>query len=190
MKARDIHIPEPCHEDWDRMTPGERGRFCAACRQTVHDLSSMTERDAARLLASDGDICVSYESGAGGEVRFAAEPLVPLSRLRRGLPIAAAASLSLALAACAPHGDGPSLRVKEEHPTFLEVTPAIPDAEPCESTPSPAAQPEVAPTAPQPDVRPQPRVKGRMKPPPRKMGKRMPSHRTAGKPMPVDIEGL
>lgn len=170
------------------MTPGERGRFCAACRQTVHDLSSMTERDAARLLASDADICVSYESEPDGDVRFAPEPLVPLSRLRRRLPVAAAAGLSLALAACAPHSEGPSLDVDEEHPAFLEVTPAIPDAEPCESPPPPVAEPEANPAPPEPDVRPKPRVKGRM---PRRVGKRLPpTRRTAGKPVPIELEGL
>ncbi len=26
MKATEIQIPEPCDEDWDAMTPAERGR--------------------------------------------------------------------------------------------------------------------------------------------------------------------
>lgn len=28
MKKVNLHIPEPCHEDWDQMTPAERGHFC------------------------------------------------------------------------------------------------------------------------------------------------------------------
>lgn len=36
-----ITIPEPCREDWDKMTPKESGRFCMSCSKTVVDFTSM-----------------------------------------------------------------------------------------------------------------------------------------------------
>ncbi|MCP2026924.1 hypothetical protein L1276_002068 [Flavobacterium sp. HSC-32F16] len=36
-----ITIPEPCHEDWNKMIPDERGRFCISCSKTVVDFTSM-----------------------------------------------------------------------------------------------------------------------------------------------------
>lgn len=36
-----ISIPKPCHEDWDKMTPDETGRFCSVCVKTVVDFTTM-----------------------------------------------------------------------------------------------------------------------------------------------------
>ena len=136
MRAADIQIPEPCHEDWDAMTPLQRGRHCDTCRQTVHDLSTMTEREAKTLLNSGEDVCISYRENDDGSVKLRPAPVVPLAALTRRLPRVAAAGLSIALAACAPHGEGPSLEAQqEEPPAFLEYTPSIPEAEPCDALP-------------------------------------------------------
>jgi hypothetical protein len=37
-----IHIPKPCEQDWDKMTPQKEGRLCAACQTTVVDFSNKT----------------------------------------------------------------------------------------------------------------------------------------------------
>jgi hypothetical protein len=36
-----LTIPEPCHENWDKMMPKENGRFCLSCSKTVVDFTSM-----------------------------------------------------------------------------------------------------------------------------------------------------
>ena len=58
-KKFQLQIPEPCHEDWDKMTPGDKGRFCDSCQKTVHDFTGMND---AQLIAffkkpSTGSVC-------------------------------------------------------------------------------------------------------------------------------------
>lgn len=43
--AFQLHIPEPCNENWDEMTPNEQGRFCLHCQKTVIDFSVMTDTE-------------------------------------------------------------------------------------------------------------------------------------------------
>ena len=191
MKASDIRIPEPCSEDWQGMTPAQRGRFCAACQKHVHDLSAMTEREANALLGSGQDICVSYLSDSSGAVRFRPQPVVPASRLVRRASAVTAAGFGLALAACAPHAPPPELDDTEAflRTVTLDERVTIPDAEPCETVtheeqlirtkgdyapPMPEVEPEPE-GDPEPPAEPETR-------PIRRKGR--PARRTAGKPMP------
>jgi len=38
-----LSIPKPCHENWNEMTPTEKGRFCGSCQKEVTDFTNMTK---------------------------------------------------------------------------------------------------------------------------------------------------
>ena len=50
-----IRVPKPCSENWEAMTPAEKGRFCASCQKMVVDFSVMT----------DAQIVAVFEKQAG-----------------------------------------------------------------------------------------------------------------------------
>ncbi|MBW1654401.1 hypothetical protein [Flavobacterium quisquiliarum] len=52
-----IAIPEPCHENWDKMTPNENGRFCLSCSKTVVDFTSMLPEEIQQYFISHKNVC-------------------------------------------------------------------------------------------------------------------------------------
>jgi len=54
MKKIQLSIPEPCHENWDEMTPNGKGKFCASCQKPVIDFTNMTERQVAEFFKKPG----------------------------------------------------------------------------------------------------------------------------------------
>ena len=53
-----IQIKQPCHEDWNKMTPEKQGRFCASCTKSVIDFTSMTDNEIIRYLdKSSSKLC-------------------------------------------------------------------------------------------------------------------------------------
>ncbi|MBO9205022.1 MULTISPECIES: carboxypeptidase-like regulatory domain-containing protein [Niastella] len=40
-----LTVPDPCHENWQKMTPQEQGRFCGSCQKVVVDFSVMTDKE-------------------------------------------------------------------------------------------------------------------------------------------------
>jgi hypothetical protein len=47
-----LQIPEPCHENWNKMSVTEQGRFCLACKKEVIDFSAMTDQEILRHISS------------------------------------------------------------------------------------------------------------------------------------------
>ncbi len=45
MQDFKITIPKPCHEDWDKMSPNEKGKHCCVCEKTVVDFTVMEPQE-------------------------------------------------------------------------------------------------------------------------------------------------
>ena len=64
MKAKtfkDIYIPNPCHENWGKMTPMEKGRFCQSCQRKVYDFRHSTIEEVNTIFKeSKGAACGTF----------------------------------------------------------------------------------------------------------------------------------
>jgi hypothetical protein len=45
LKTMKVNLPEPCHEDWNKMDSQEKGRFCGSCQKLVIDFSVMSDTE-------------------------------------------------------------------------------------------------------------------------------------------------
>jgi Secretion system C-terminal sorting domain len=53
-----FYIPKPCHENWNKMTPEEKGRHCAVCSTVVVDFTKKTPAEVAEVVANAaGTVC-------------------------------------------------------------------------------------------------------------------------------------
>nr|WP_321230516.1 carboxypeptidase-like regulatory domain-containing protein [uncultured Psychroserpens sp.] len=57
-----INIPTPCHEDWNIMTPQQKGRHCASCEKTVFDFTSKTDEQIIKTYQNQGNLCGRFKS--------------------------------------------------------------------------------------------------------------------------------
>ena len=58
-----IQINDPCHENWQDMTPNQQGAFCKVCQKDVVDFSkkSITEIKSFFAEKAEGKICGRFE---------------------------------------------------------------------------------------------------------------------------------
>lgn len=49
----EISIPKPCHEDWNKFTPDERGAFCQVCNKSVFDFTKKTDEEIKDILIQE-----------------------------------------------------------------------------------------------------------------------------------------
>tara|TARA_R110002012_G_scaffold11112_1_gene49846 strand:- start:3887 stop:5014 length:1128 start_codon:yes stop_codon:yes gene_type:complete len=88
-----IKIPEPCHEDWAKMTATQKGKFCSVCTKEVFDLTSKTDEELVKILTENKNTCgrvkksqlnreVKLERKSGPSLApLAASMLLPLTLL-------------------------------------------------------------------------------------------------------------
>jgi len=50
-----ITIPKPCHQDWNKMTQKEKGRFCSSCSKTVVDFTKKSTKEITDYLTKNKD---------------------------------------------------------------------------------------------------------------------------------------
>lgn len=74
-----IQIPEPCHEDWNKMTPVDQGRYCQSCCKEVVNFSAMTDQEIISFLSKPrGKTCGNFSSDQLN--RIITEPATPAKK--------------------------------------------------------------------------------------------------------------
>ena len=62
MKKIILTVPQPCHEDWNKMNPEEKGRFCNNCQKTVIDFTGMSDRQMVEFFKKPaGSLCGRFQ---------------------------------------------------------------------------------------------------------------------------------
>jgi hypothetical protein len=57
-----LSIPNPCSENWNNMTPQEKGRFCDTCQKCVVDFTAMTDAVVLDYFnKNNGKICGRFD---------------------------------------------------------------------------------------------------------------------------------
>lgn len=76
-----IKVEKPCSQDWDTMHGNDQVRFCDHCSKNVNDLSTITVKQARKLvLRSGGDLCVRYRYEKGKGVPIFGPQVAKLAR--------------------------------------------------------------------------------------------------------------
>ena len=131
-------IQEPCHENWDDMTPSEKGRHCAVCDKQVVDFTALDPEEGLAMLEQAAKDASSCSTGICGRVPADASGTLQLSKQekpgprRRYLSDALAGMLVLSvLGGCYAQPDdevGQHIEQTVEpstDPTPAEVTPPV-----------------------------------------------------------------
>lgn len=88
-----VRVPQPCDVAWEAMRGEDAARLCVSCDRQVHDLASMTRREAESLVTNiRGSVCVRLTRRGGRTLTRDDAPLAVLHHImRRPSPVAAGA---------------------------------------------------------------------------------------------------
>ena len=77
-KFLQLGIEDPCHENWDKMTDNEKGKFCSSCQKQVIDFSKMTDRQVVAFFRKkpEGTVCGRFNDDQLGR-----DMLIPQKRI-------------------------------------------------------------------------------------------------------------
>lgn len=81
MQKLQLSIPEPCHQNWEHMTPTQQGRFCNACAKEVVDFSMMTDTEILNYFTTFSNEKVCGRALPGQLERTISRPVEPKKRL-------------------------------------------------------------------------------------------------------------
>ena len=57
-----LQIASPCHENWNNMSPSERGKFCASCAKEVVDFTQKPKKEIVKFLEeATGSTCGRFK---------------------------------------------------------------------------------------------------------------------------------
>jgi hypothetical protein len=89
-----ISIPEPCHEDWNSMTPDANGKFCNSCSKSVIDFTNKTDAEihAMMMERKDEKVCGHFKKT---QVNRPLALTIPFHTLPRNLSPARAFAVAL-----------------------------------------------------------------------------------------------
>jgi len=68
---KNLHIPNPCSENWELMSPQEKGRFCSICNKCVIDFTQKQPQEILQIIdeKKDEEVCGRfYKHQLNGEV--------------------------------------------------------------------------------------------------------------------------
>ncbi len=62
-KSFKLFVDDPCHEDWDKMSPTEQGRFCNSCQKEVIDFSGLSDSTILKLIEqhTGKEVCGQFQ---------------------------------------------------------------------------------------------------------------------------------
>jgi hypothetical protein len=69
---KSIFIPDPCHENWNKMTRVEKGRFCQSCQKKVFDFRNAKLSDVEFVFKKlNGNVCGTfYEDQINQDLKY------------------------------------------------------------------------------------------------------------------------
>lgn len=56
---KNLRIPDPCSENWELMSPQEKGRFCSVCNKCVIDFTQKEPQEILQIIEEkpNGSVC-------------------------------------------------------------------------------------------------------------------------------------